>query len=214
MSSGVNKWVESVLSDFLEAISKDCRYFVVGSVALISYTAKSGYERLIKDIDIICEEDNFSEVASKLVRKGYKQGTFIDKKFPFFTEKLSNTKYYRFEKDGKNLEIMTSRFVTLNGRLKIKVYPGFSFSLPVESIILTQLNNTKFRAVSPETLYTIAKFLFNTWMKLVKTKIEQRKNDIIQLEKIIDREKLDFISNNAYLYFWKIKFKVPKFLIT
>lgn len=213
MSSNSNNWIESVLTDFLESVEKDCQYFIVGSVALVSYTSKLGYQRTIGDIDIICEEDNFSKVILVLIKKGYKQGTFIDKKFPFFTEKLSKTKYYRFEKDGKALEIMTSKFITLNGRFKVEVYPGLSFSVPVESIFLTKLNNIEFKAVSPEALYAIAKFIFNTWMRFVKTKIEQRKNDIIQLEKVIDRKKLDFISKNAYLYVWKIKFRIPKFLI-
>src|SRR4030042_4202456 len=108
-----NNWVSSVLNDFIAVLPGAQRYFCIGSVALLSYTAKTGYRRKIKDVDIICDTNNFHHIVDGLKRRGYKQYTFIDKSFLFYTQllPLASSKYYRFEKNGKNLEVMTTDFV-------------------------------------------------------------------------------------------------------
>ena len=120
-----NRWVAQVLQDFTNSISLDQKYFCIGSVALLSFISENVYQRKIKDIDIICDMNNFEDIKKSLLKKNYCQFTFVDKKFPFYKQliKLAQSKYYRFEKNGKSLEIMTTDFGSLKNEVSVDLYP-------------------------------------------------------------------------------------------
>jgi len=210
-----NAWVTDLLGDFIVSIPKTRRYFVIGSVALMSYTSTIGYERKIKDIDIICDDIDFQEVASKLRNLGYQQDTFVDKSFPLFSKlsKLSKSKYFRFVKEEKSLEIMTSNFGDSKNEFNIEVYPGINFSFPSKGVVTSIYNNLSFQAVSKETLFCIYTFGMRTWGRFVKTNMGQRKRDVGELYKVVDKEKLKFIASRIYLRLGKFEFRVPTFIV-
>lgn len=107
-----NHWVGVYLKEFLNSLPVNYEYSVIGSVALLSYTQKIGYEREIHDIDVICQAEGFSQIANKLISLGYGQGTFVDKRMPFYKTlmRLAKSKYYRFQKEGHALELLTTPF--------------------------------------------------------------------------------------------------------
>jgi len=205
-----NNWVVPVLKDFTKLVSDDQRYFCIGSVSLLSFT-KEFYNREIKDIDIICDVLNFEIIRNGLKKFGYKQYTFINKKFPFYKQlfKLSKSKYFRFEKNGRNLEIMTSDFGHSKNEISIEMYPKVAFNFPSIGVIDSSFNGSHFKAVSPETLYCIYSFGLKTWGRFTRTKIDQRKNDLKQLEKIINKNKLKQIASNIFLKIGPLKVKIP-----
>lgn len=209
-----NKWVTSTLKDFFDSIPSDQQYFCIGSVSLLSFI-KNSYQRKIKDIDIICEAKNFETIRNSLIKLGYQQYTFIDKKFPFYNrlKKTALSKYFRFEKKGKNLEIMTSNFGDLKEEILVELYPGIKFSFPSSGVINSSFEGISLKTVSPETLYCIYSFGLKTWGFFVRKNIEQRKTDLQQLKKIVDKEKLNKIANNVFIKIGKIKLKVPAFLM-
>jgi len=205
-----NKWVSSILKDFLSSLPQGQRYFCIGSVSLLSFTGKN-YDRKIKDIDIICDIPNFETVKNRLQKLGYKQYTFVDKKFFFYKQlmKLAESKYYRFEKDGKNLEIMTSDFGNSKKEIFVEIYPGIKFSFPATGIIDSLFKGINFKSVSSATLYCIYSLGLKTWGRFVKTRIEQRKTDLDQLKKIVDKNKLGQIAENIFLQIGLFRFKIP-----
>ena len=210
-----NKWVSPTLNDFIKSISSGQRYFCIGSVSLLSFT-KNNYQRKIKDIDLICESKNFNSIKNNLLKFGYKQYTFIDKKFPYYKRllKLAQSKYFRFEKDGKNLEIMTSDFGNSKKEILVELYSGIMFSFPSVGIINSSFEGINFKTVSPETLYCIYSLGLKTWGFFVRKNIEQRKNDLKQLKKIINNKKLNKIADNVFITIGKIKLKIPAFLMS
>ncbi len=209
-----NQWVTSTLNNFLNSIPSNQQYFRIGSVSLLSFT-QNNYQRKIKDIDIICEAKNFETIKNSLIKLGYQQYTFIDKRFPFYNrlKKIALSKYFRFEKKGKILEIMTTNFGNLREEIKIELYPGIKFYFPSNGIIRASSEGISLRTVSPETLYCIYSFGLKTWGFFVRKNVEQRKTDLQQLKKIVDKEKLNKIANNVFIKIGKIKLKVPAFLM-
>ncbi len=209
-----NQWVTSTLNNFLNSIPSNQQYFCIGSVSLLSFT-QNNYQRKIKDIDIICEAKNFETIKNSLIKLGYQQYTFIDKRFPFYNrlKKIALSKYFRFEKKGKILEIMTTNFGNLREEIKIELYPGIKFYFPSNGIIRASSEGISLRTVSPETLYCIYSFGLKTWGFFVRKNVEQRKTDLQQLKKIVDKEKLNKIANNVFIKIGKIKLKVPAFLM-
>lgn len=205
-----NKWVVPILNDFIKVIPSDQKYFSIGSVSLLSFT-KNGYQRKIKDIDIICDIKNFDVIRNDLLKLGYEQYTFIDKKFPFYNrlKKIALSKYFRFEKNGKNLEIMTSNFGDLQEEILVELYPGIKFSFPLNGVIDSSFEGISLKTVSPETLYCIYNFGLKTWGFFVRKNIEQRRSDLQQLKKIVNKERLNNIANNVFLRIGRLKIKIP-----
>lgn len=210
-----NKWVAKILRDYNDCLPGNYQYFVIGSTALISYTSKIGYVRKIKDIDIICSDKNFTSIADKLKEKGYEQNTFVDRNTPFYgrLKRLAETKYFRFVKDNKGLEIMTSPFREIDKEIEIELYPGVRFSFPTDSISSTNLYEVSFKAVTPEALFCIYSLGHNTWGKIASKGKEKREEDIRQLRPIINEEKLEKVASNIFLHLRGIKLKIPTFLI-
>lgn len=210
-----NEWVPKVLSDLLAVAPTDYSYVVLGSVALMSYTVDHGYERPIKDIDVIGSEEGVKQIAKGLKEKGYTQESFVDKTFPFYDRlsKHSATKYLRFVKDDKALEIMTTDMPVTNGNIRAELYPGLSFSLPQWAIQETVLGDVHFKAVSPETLYSIYRVGLRTWGFFVRKKMEQRKNDLASLQSIVDKKKLSDLVNNTVVHVGRLNFGIPKILV-
>jgi|SRR3989344_2634639 len=209
-----NKWVTSTLKDFIDSIQSDQQYFCIGSVSLLSFI-KNSYQRKIKDIDIICETKNFDVVKNNLLKLDYKQYTFTDKKFPFYNrlKKIALSKYFRFEKKGKNLEIMTTDFGDSKEEILVELYPGIKFFFPSSGVVNSLFEGISLRTVSPEILYCIYSFGLKTWGFFVRKNVEQRKTDLQQLKKIVDKEKLNKIAINVFIKIGKIKLKVPAFLM-
>jgi len=211
----VNRWVEAVLNDFTKSVPDDFLYFVLGSVPLISYTKDIGYQRSIKDIDIIADASKFSSVKKNLDNLGYKQGTFIDKKMPFYKylNKLAEKKYFRFYKEDKNLEIMTSDIEIINDQINFEIYPGIKFSFPLSGINKIRFGKTVIKAVIPEVLYCIYSFGLKTYGRFVKTNIDQRKKDLYFLSKIVDKKKLNLVVSQICLHLGGIKIRIPRITI-
>ena len=209
-----NKWVNPTLKDFINSVPFTQQYFCIGSVSLLSFTKKT-YDRKIKDIDIICEIKNFETIKNNLIKLGYQQYTFINKKFPFSKQllKLAQSKYFRFEKNGKDLEIMTSDFGDLKEEILVELYPGIKFSFPSSGVVNSSFEEINLKTISPEILFCIYSFGLKTWGFFVRKNIEQRKTDLQQLKKIINKEKLNKITNNIFLAIGKFKLKVPAFLM-
>ena len=205
-----NKWVASTLRDFIDSIPSDQQYFCIGSVSLLSFI-KNSYQRKIKDIDIICDIKNFDVIRNNLLKLGYQQYTFIDKEFPFYNrlKRIALSKYFRCEKNGKNLEIMTSNFGGSKEEILVELYPGIKFSFPSSGVINSSFEGISLKTVSPETLYCIYNFGLKTWGFFVRKNIEQRRSDLQQLKKIVDREKLNNIANNVFLRIGRLKIKIP-----
>jgi hypothetical protein len=210
-----NRWVVSVLKDFINSIPKNQKYFCIGSVALLSFISENVYQRKIKDIDIICDINNFKDIKKPLLKKNYCQFTFVDKKFPFYKQllKLAQLKYYRFEKNGKSLEIMTTDFGSVKNEISVEIYPGIKFTFPSSEIVNSSFEGINIKALSPETLYCIYNLGLKTWGRFNKENVIKRKADLEQLAKVIDNKKLYKITNNIFLSIGKIKLKVPVFLM-
>jgi hypothetical protein len=211
-----NHWVSEILLEFQKAIPSNFRYFAIGSSALMSYAAKVGHCRLIKDIDLIADNKGFSKISSELVNFGFKRFTFIDKKYPFSKQllKIAETKYYRFEKNGKSLEIMTTDMGDDPDKIMIEIYPGLKFSFPSTGLTTTSLDGVQFSAVTAEALFAIYNLTLNTIGRFVKTNIDQRYRDLENLGKVIDRRKLNEITDRIYFYLGLIKLKIPKRLMS
>lgn len=211
-----NHWVSEILLDFKKAIPSNFRYFAIGSSALMSYTAKAGYCRSIKDIDLIADSKNFSVISSKLVGLGFNKFTFIDKKYPFSKQllKIAKTKYYRFEKNNKSLEIMTTDMGDDPDNIMVEIYPGLKFSFPPIGLTTTSLGGVQFSAVAPEALFAIYNLTLNTIGRFVKTNLDQRYCDLENLGKVIDVTKLNETIDRICFYLGPIKLRVPKRLMS
>lgn len=209
-----NKWVVLILKDFIKSIPLNQRYFCIGSISLLSFT-KNNFSREIKDIDIICDISNFEIIKNNLKKLNYKQYTFINKRFPFYKQlsKLTKSKYFRFEKNGKSLEIMTTDFGSLKSEISVEIYPGIKFSFPLKEIISSTFDEVNIKTVSPEILYCIYSLGLKTWGRLVRKDVKKRKVDLEQLAKVINRKKLTKIANSIFLKIKKIKLKIPSFLL-
>lgn len=210
-----NRWIVPMLNDFLYVLPKNHRYFLLGSVALVSYTKRLGYQRAIKDIDVICDESGFERVIEGLKKKGYTQATFITKAFPFYRKlsKLAVTKYYRFVKDGKSLEIMTTDFGNDDGMLSVELYPGAAFCIPAEAIQTTRIDGVSFQAVTPELLLLVYRFGSRTWGRLVRKNHARRNEDIKELSRVVDSAGLDAIARTISFQLGHFSMRIPVFLL-
>lgn len=210
-----NDWVAPVLKDFLYVLPKNHRYFILGSVALVSYTERLGYKRAIKDIDIICDESGFEAVIAGLKKKGYTQDTFITKAFPFYRKllKIAATKYYRFVRDGKSLEVMTTDFGNDDGTLSVELYPSVMFCIPAEAIQTTRIDGVSFQAVTPELLLLVYRFGSRTWGRLVRKNHARRNEDIKELSRVVDQALLEAIVPEISFRLGPVCVRVPALLM-
>lgn len=210
-----NKWVYTTLKDFLEIIPPNYPYFILGSLALLSYT-ENFYSRRIRDIDLIGATHGANKLEPALLSKGYTQDTFIDKKFPFAKKlrTLGSKKYLRFERDNRALEIMTSDLTVNDGSVDVELYPGLAISMPESAIQTTRYQGLEFKAVSPETLFCIYNFGLKTWGTFVKTRIEQRRRDLAALNKIVQPDELTRAASNIHLKIGRSRITIPSKLIT
>ena len=210
-----NSWVTEILGEFMQYLPQNYPHVVIGSATLISYTSKIGYERQIHDVDIICQSTGFAEVASKLISLGYEQTTFINKRMPFYNQliKLAGSKYFRFVKGGRALEIVTSDLINKDGNIRIELYPNFKISVPDTSIVNANFGGREFKAASPEALYCIYSVGYNTWGRFVSAKNSQVRQDLQNLRKIINRDRLKEFGNQVRIEIGPVKFKLPLLLI-
>jgi hypothetical protein len=210
-----NEWVVSTLEDFSGAIPSNYYFFVLGSTALLSYTEAVGYSRPIRDIDAIGVQDGIQGIIVNLVAQGYRQDTFIDPQFPMANSlrKHGKSRYLRFEKENRALELMATNLQFSNGSIDVELYPELTISLPEQAVQTTRFNGRSFQALSPEALFCLYNVGLKTWGKLVKTRIDQRKQDLEAISKVMNKEKLAEIAYQAFLRIGPLKFKIPSRLI-
>lgn len=210
----MNENYVNALSDFVASARTDS-YFIVGSVALLSYTQPHGYDRQIHDIDIIMETVEAVGTAEKLKELGYTQNTFINPRMPFYSKlmKHSSDKYLRFSKDSVDIEILSTNFESKNELDIFELYPGVKAGLPKDVFSVSTYSGVQFRTVSKEMLFFFKKFANNTMGKKVKYKEQQRYDDISHLEKLVDKHKFDQLKKSCTLFVIGVPFKTPRFLI-
>lgn len=202
------------LSDFVNS-TQSSSYFIVGSVALLSYTKPNGYDREIHDIDIIMETSEASKTADRLIQLGYKQNTFINPRMPFYSKlmRYAENKYLRFSKDNTDIEILSTPIECLNNLTIFEMYPGIKAGLPKDVFVNSTYGNIEFKTVSKEMLYFFKKFANNTMGRKVKYKENQRYDDILHLEKIIDPHVYRDVANKSRLSVFGIRVKIPSILL-
>ncbi len=186
-----NESLLSTLKEVIAILPVNEKYLILGSVALLSYTQRIGYLRKIKDIDIIADKNYQKEITDTLLERGYEKLTFIDKKMPFYKQltKYSESMYTRFYKlNSVNVEILFTNFTKSKDRLEIELYPKFFSSLPLNVLIVSNLNNIEFNTISPEALLTVKKLTNNTIGRIYTKDKQKRKEDISTLCKIINKD--------------------------
>lgn len=210
----MNEQYKNALQDFTSSADSS-KYFIVGSIALLSYTQKHGYDREVHDIDIIMEKAAANAAKEKLISKGYTQNTFINPRMPFYKKlmKHAQTKYLRFTKDNVNIEILATDFTEAKGLLFFEIYPGIKAGFPKTELVTSDFYGVPFKTLSKEMIYIIKSIANNSFGKLVKYKESQRYDDFSQIQKLIDEEKVSKIKDACRLDIFGLRVKVPGFLV-
>ncbi len=190
-------------------------YFIVGSVALLSYTKPHGYDRQIHDIDIIMDTEEARKVSEKLVELGYQQSTFINPRMPFYKmlTKLADNKYLRFSKDGVDIEILSTPLIESSDLISFEMYPNILVKLPIEVFVTSDYAGINFSTVTKEMLYFFKRVASNTMGRKVKYKEKQRYDDTSQIEKLVNKDLFLSLQGKCYMSMFGISFKIPKFFI-
>ena len=208
----MNEKYIKALSDFTSTAQSNS-YFIVGSVALLSYTQKYGYDREIHDIDIIMEATEALKTAERLRELGYNQNTFINPRMPFYSKlmKHSQDRYLRFSKDTVDIEILATSITDQNGLILFEIYPGIKAGIPQEVFTTSIYSNVEFRTVTKEMLYFFKKFANNTFGRKVTYKEQQRYDDIAAIEGVLDNQLFKNIANRCRLLILGLPIKIPAF---
>jgi len=209
----MNEQYIPALKDLAKTANKS-KYFIVGSIALLSYTQVHGYDREIHDIDIIMEKQESEIIKTKLLELGYKQDTFINKRMPFYNKLMKNSaeRYLRFTKDTVNIEILATNFIEKKGLHIFEIYPDVMAGFPKEDIVESIFNDITFTTLSKEMIYFIKRFANSSFGKISKYKEEQRKKDLEQISKLIDKNKLTALGKECRIFLFGLAFKVPRFI--
>lgn len=197
------------LKDFLQSVTPDNNYFVMGSLSLIAHTQSIGYFRKIKDVDIICDNGDQKEIARRLFNKGYSQSTFIDNKTPFsrILKTRSHDMYLRFYKSGQaDIEVLFTKIRGINDiDTEVLLYPGIWFHFPKSEFTEVELAGIIYKTVTPELLYLVKNFGKKSVGRISKIGMEKRLEDIISLRRSLNTEKLTKLKGRAYLRIFKFK---------
>ena len=206
----MNEKYAHALSEFTKVTTSD-NYFIVGSVALLSYTQCHGYDREIHDIDIIMETTEALKTSEQLKQLGYSKNTFINPRMPFYSKlmKYAENRYLRFSKDGVDIEILSTSLEEINGLVLFEIYPSIKAGLPKDIFTTSTYSNVEFKTVSREMLYFFKKFANNTFGRKVKYKQEQRYNDLREIAKLVDEETFKKIANKCRIFILGFPIKVP-----
>jgi hypothetical protein len=204
-----------IASEIFKGCAND-RYIVLGSAATLSFTAKIGYSRKINDLDIISDSSLVDAMKQKLIKKGFLQSTFINKRMPFFQKliKHGESTYLRFSKDDINVEILSTKFIKKDFNLIFDLYPQFWVKIPVNSLIQTKFGNAKFTTLDIDLLWAIKQLLNNTLGKVMSYKRKQRVEDLSNLKKLVTMEKAKELLSQSRFGYKSLSFKVPTFLLT
>lgn len=203
-----------VLLDIVSSCRKD-KYVVLGSAATLSYTSRIGYSRQMNDLDLIVDVSQVTKMKDKLIKEGYDQSSFIDKRMPFFKNltNYSKSTYLRFTKDNINVEILRTKFIESDSYMKFNLYPNIYVQIPKYSLVTTKLGEAEFTALDVNLHWAIKYLLSKSLGKIMSYKHEQRVMDISNLRKLIDIEKAKKILNNCRLGYKFISIKIPNFLL-
>lgn len=184
-------------------------------MATLSYTTKISYSRKMNDLDIIADESQVSSMKNVLIKQGFIQTTFINKRMPFYKKLLehSESTYLRFSKDDINVEILSTNFIESESFLRFDLYPNFWVKIPLSSLTKSQFGSVKFSTLDVNLLWTIKYLLHNSLGRFMHYKGEQRTADLLYLRKLINLEKAKFFLSQCRFGFKTISFQLPGFLL-
>lgn len=203
----------------ISEIFKNCpndKYIILGSAATLSYTTKIGYSRKMNDLDIIVDNSLVSKLKEKLLKDGFIQSTFINKRMPFFQKliKHSQSIYLRFSKNDVNVEILSTKFIKKDSYLIFDLYPSFWVKIPENSLAKTKLGNAQFSTLNVDFLWAIKQLLNNTLGRFMLYKRKQRIEDLSNLKKLATIEKAKELLSQSRFGYKSLNLKVPTFLLT
>lgn len=208
----------SVYINILAYITKNApfdSYIVLGSMGTLSYTSKISYTRKMNDLDIIADESQVKQMKIRLMEKGYKQTTFINKRMPFYKKlfKHSQSIYLRFSKDNINVEILSTKIIKKDLNLKFDLYPNFWVEIPENSLSKTKIGTVGFTTLDVNLLWTIKYLLHNSLGKFMTYKGKQRSEDLSYLRKLVNIKKAKkFLSQCRFGYRF-LSLRLPRFLL-
>lgn len=199
----------------LSNILREDKYLILGSAATLSYTSKVGYTRQMNDLDIIANHPEAMKIKQKLLKDGFVQSTFINKRMPFYSKliKKGASFYLRFSKKEINIEVLSTKFQNDNGFLKFDLYPNFWAKVPQYAIVKTKLGNAKFTSLDPDLVWAIKQFLNITLGKLMNYKGEQRREDLSALKGLVNIKKARNILSKCKIGYKLIGVSIPTFFL-
>ncbi len=203
-----------IASEIFKGCAND-KYIVLGSAATLSFTAKIGYSRKINDLDIISDSSLVDVIKQKLIKKGFIQSTFINKRMPFFKKLIEHGEsiYLRFSKDDINVEILSTKFIKKDSSLIFDLYPQFWVKIPVNSLIQTKFGNAKFTTLNINLHWAIKQLLNITLGRFMLYKRKQRVEDLSYLRKLINIKKSKKLLKQCRFGYKFLSFSVATFLI-
>lgn len=209
-----NKKYELLISNYLSNLPGE-KYIVVGGASTLSYTSKTGYERSLHDLDLVADTRVASKLTQKLIKDGFIQSTFIDKRMPFYRNLVKQSKsfYLRFSKDDVNFEILSTKFVKRGKLLKFDLYPNLWVEIPAEFLVTSQIGNTKFTTLDIDFHFALMQFLNNTLGRVMRYKAKQRKEDLKNIAKLVNKQDARKKLNQGLFGYSQLKFRVPGFLL-
>jgi hypothetical protein len=208
----------SVYINILAHITKNApfdSYIVLGSMSTLSYTSKISYTRKMNDLDIIADESQVKQMKMRLIKNGYEQTTFINKRMPFNKKlfKHSRSIYLRFSKGDINVEILSTKIIKQNSRLKFDLYPNFWVEIPEGSLYKTKIGTVGFTTLDVNLLWTIKYLLHNSLGKFMHYKSKQRSEDLLHLRKLVDIEKAKIFLSQCRFGFRSLSFAIPGYFL-
>lgn len=203
-----------ILSVITKNIPQDS-YIVLGSMATLSFTSKISYSRKMNDLDIIADESQVKPMKDALIRLGFIQTTFVNKRMPLYKKLLkhSESTYLRFSKDEVNIEILSTKFIKKDSSLQFDLYPNFWVKIPISSLTESKFENAKFTTLDVNLFWAIKYLLHNSLGKFMHYKGEQRTEDLTHLRKLIDLEKAKKFLSQCRFGYKGLSFTIPSFFL-
>lgn len=210
----MNSDYANILKDIFGHVETD-QYIVLGSAATLSFTSQNNYKRRMNDLDVIANKSVAKQIGKKLLKKGYQQTTFINKRMPFFNKlnKYGRSMYFRYSKGNTNIEVLSTKFIRDSEFVRFDLYPGIWAKVPTSAIVITTLEKSKFTTLNVNLLWSIKQLLNNTLGKVMHYKSGQRKNDLNELKKVIDITTSKQLLAKCRFGYKGLSFKVPSFLL-
>lgn len=210
----LNSEYTQVLKNILQNVNRN-KYIVLGSAATLSFTSKIGYSRKMNDLDIIIDSSLVGKIKERLSNDGYYASTFINKRMPLYRKlsKYKNSIYLRYSKQDINVEILSTEFIEENGFLKFDLYPDFWVKIPINSLVVSSLEGSRFTTLDVNLLWAIKQILGNTLGRIMVHKGNQRNADLKELKKVVDLTKAKRLLSAGKFGYKNISLKAPLFFL-